>query len=53
MGWVANALKSWKVGRGQKRLKTPGLVPLLIPSYVYKLNIRMSEKVSPKNWTYS
>ena len=23
MGWVANALKSWKVGRGQKKVENP------------------------------
>ena len=41
MGWGANALKGWKVGRGHKKVETPdGLIYMdydFLPSLVEKI----------------
>ena len=33
MGWGANALKSWKVGRGQKKVENPCYIAYKIKVY--------------------
>ena len=49
MGWVANALKSWKVGRGQKSLKTPVLGGLRLKKNSESL-LYIIFRNSPVNW---
>ena len=36
MGWGANALKSWKVGRGQKKVEKP-----CVTHYIQNINMTL------------